>query len=141
MKINSNQNNDDGHFSSWGNEKNSFRGIENTYKNGFNLNMFQPSGKGTPSRETNSDAVEESTIVRRAVEDIKKIDGEAIPTDIVVHSNTIHINNIGSTNKGNNLVTPGSKDFMLCMATPDGIIAPKGMVLQILGNLYGLPSS
>ena len=57
--------------------------------------MFQPSGKGTPSRETNSDAVEESTIVRRAVEDIKKIDGEAIPTDIVVHSNTIHINSIG----------------------------------------------
>ena len=27
------------------------------------------------------------------------------------------------------LVTPGSKDFMRCMATPDGIIAPKGMVL------------
>ncbi len=39
------------------------------------------------------------------------------------------------------LVTPGSKDFMLCMATPDGIIAPKGMVLQVLGNLYGLRSS
>ena len=39
------------------------------------------------------------------------------------------------------LVTPGSKDFMLCMATPDGIIAWKGMVLQVLGNLYGLPSS
>ena len=33
------------------------------------------------------------------------------------------------------LVTPRSKDFMLCMATP------KGMVLQALGNLYGLPSS
>ena len=39
------------------------------------------------------------------------------------------------------LVTLGSKDFMLCMATPDGIIAPQGMVLQVLGNLYGLPSS
>ena len=39
------------------------------------------------------------------------------------------------------LVTPGSKDFLLCMATPEGIIAPKGMVLQVLGNLYGLPSS
>ena len=37
------------------------------------------------------------------------------------------------------LVTPGSKDFMLCMATLDGIIAPEGMV--VLGNLYGLPSS
>ena len=39
------------------------------------------------------------------------------------------------------LVKPGSKDFMLCMATLDGIIAPKRMVLQVLGNLYGLPSS
>ena len=39
------------------------------------------------------------------------------------------------------LIAPGSKDFMLCMVTPDGIIAPKGMVLQVLGNLYELPSS
>ena len=30
---------------------------------------------------------------------------------------------------------------MLCIATPPGIIAPKGMILQVLGNLYGLPSS
>ena len=39
------------------------------------------------------------------------------------------------------LVTPGSKDYVLCMSTPDGIVAPPGMVLQVLGNLYGLPSS
>ena len=39
------------------------------------------------------------------------------------------------------LVTPGSKDFMLCIATPQGIEAPPGMILQVLGNLYGLPSS
>ena len=39
------------------------------------------------------------------------------------------------------LVTPGSKDFPLCMATPDGFEAPPGMVLNVLGNLYGLPSS
>ena len=32
------------------------------------------------------------------------------------------------------LVIPGSKDFMLCKATPDGIIAPKEMVLQVLGK-------
>ena len=38
------------------------------------------------------------------------------------------------------MVTPGSKDFMLCMVTPEGIIAPNRMVLQVLGNLYGLPS-
>ena len=37
------------------------------------------------------------------------------------------------------LVTSGSKEFMLCIATPPGIIAPKGMILQVLGNLYGLP--
>ena len=92
VKITSNQSNNDGHFSSWGNEKNSFRGIENTFKNGFNLNMFQPSGEGTPSREPNRDAVEESTIVRR---DIERIAGEVIPSGIVVHSNTMHINSIG----------------------------------------------
>ena len=39
------------------------------------------------------------------------------------------------------LVTPGSKDFMLCIATPQGIKAPPGMILQVLGNLYGFPSS
>ena len=33
--------------------------------------------------------------------------------------------------RGAYLVTPGSKDFMLCLATPDGIITPKGMVLQV----------
>ena len=39
------------------------------------------------------------------------------------------------------LVTPGSKDYVLCMSTPEGIIAQVGMILQVLGNLYGLPSS
>ena len=38
-------------------------------------------------------------------------------------------------------MTPGSKEFMLCIATPPGIIAPKGMILQVLVHLYGLPSS
>ena len=39
------------------------------------------------------------------------------------------------------LVTPGSKDFVLCMSTPEGFATPKGMVLQVLGNFYGLLSS
>ena len=30
---------------------------------------------------------------------------------------------------------------MLCIATPQGIKAPPGFILQALGNLYGLPSS
>ena len=30
---------------------------------------------------------------------------------------------------------------MLCIATPQGIRAPPGMILQVLGNLYDLPSS
>ena len=52
----------------------------------------------------------------------------------------------GLTSRGGDLVgaylvTPGSKDFMLCIATPQGIKAPLGMILQVLGNLYGLPSS
>ena len=48
-KAITNQNNDDGHFSTWGNEYNSFRGIENNYKNEFNLDMFQSPGEGTPT--------------------------------------------------------------------------------------------
>ena len=48
---------------------------------------------------------------------------------------------LGGDLVGAYLVTPGSKEFMLCIATPPGIIAPKGMILQVLGNLYGLPSS
>ena len=39
------------------------------------------------------------------------------------------------------LVTPRSKNFVLCIATPQGIKSPTGMILQVLGNLYGLPSS
>ena len=39
------------------------------------------------------------------------------------------------------LVTPGSKEFKLCISTPPGIKAPPGMILEVLGNLYGLPSS
>ena len=39
------------------------------------------------------------------------------------------------------LVTPGSKDFVLCKSTPEGFVTPPRMVLQLLGNLYGLPSS
>ena len=39
------------------------------------------------------------------------------------------------------LVTPGSKDFVLCMATSEGFVTSPGIVLQVLGNLYGLPSS
>ena len=39
------------------------------------------------------------------------------------------------------LVTPSSRDFMLCIATPQEIKAPPVMILQVLGNLYGLLSS
>ena len=39
------------------------------------------------------------------------------------------------------LVTPGSKEYKLCISTPAGIKAPPGMILEVLGNLYGLPSS
>ena len=95
VKMNSNQSNDDGYFRSWGNEKNSFRGTENNYKNGFNLNMFQSPGEGTSTRDPNIDTVEDSTIVKTAVAVIKKIAGKVQFTDIVVHLNTMQINSIG----------------------------------------------
>ena len=47
----------------------------------------------------------------------------------------------GGDRVGAYLVTPGDKDFMLCIATPQGTKAPPGMILQVLGNLYGLTSS
>ena len=96
IKNNINQSNDDGYISSWENEKNSFTGIEHNYKNGFNLNIFQPSeNEDTPTRESNRNAVEESTLVKTAVGDIKRLTGEVPLTDIVVYSNTMHINRIG----------------------------------------------
>ena len=57
--------------------------------------MFQPSGVDAPTRDPNRDTVEESTLVKTAVEDIKRLAGKVQPTDIVVHSNTMHINSIG----------------------------------------------
>ena len=95
VKNNINQSNDDGHFSSWRDEKNSFRGIENNYKNGFNLNLFKSStNEVTPSREPVLNEVEESTLMRRALGDIARIAREIQPSDIVVHSNTFQINSI-----------------------------------------------
>ena len=57
--------------------------------------MFQPVGEGTPNSESIRDAVEESTIVRRAEIDIERIAGELRLRGIAVHSNTMHINSIG----------------------------------------------
>ena len=57
--------------------------------------MFQSPGEGNPTRDPKTCAVEESTIVKEAVREIKKFAGGAPLTDIVVHSNTIHINSIG----------------------------------------------
>ena len=39
------------------------------------------------------------------------------------------------------LVNPRNEHLMLCIATPPGIIAPKGIILHVSGKLYGLPSS
>ena len=91
-----NQSNDDGHFSSWGNEQNSFRGSEINYNDGFNLNMFQPAGEGTPSRSPKKVIIDESTLMRKAVKDMKRIADVDRVTDVEVHSHTLHINAIGN---------------------------------------------
>ena len=39
------------------------------------------------------------------------------------------------------LVTQADDKYTLFMDTPQGFIAPEGMILQILGNVYGLPAS
>ena len=57
--------------------------------------MFQPAGEGTPSRASNRDKFDESTILRKAVRDIKRIADKERVSGIVVHSNPMHINAIG----------------------------------------------
>ena len=57
--------------------------------------MFQPAGEGTPSRASNRDEFDESTLMRKAVRDIKRIADVERVSGIVVHSNTLHINAIG----------------------------------------------
>ena len=87
-----NQSNDDGHFSSWGNEQNSFRGSEINYKDGFNLNMFQPAGEGTPSSSSRRVIIDESTLMRKAVKDMKRIADVDRVTDVAVQFNREHLN-------------------------------------------------
>ena len=41
-------------------------------EDGFNLNMFQSPGEGTPTRDPNICAVEESTIVKEAIREDRK---------------------------------------------------------------------
>ena len=57
--------------------------------------MLQPAGEGTPSRASNRDEFDESTLMRKAVRDIQRIADEKRVSGIVVHSNTLHINAIG----------------------------------------------
>ena len=64
--------NDDGHFSSWGNEKNSFRGREMNYKDGFDINMFQPAGEDTPRSSSMRVIIDDSTLMKKAVKDMKR---------------------------------------------------------------------
>ena len=67
--------NDDGNFSSWGGESDSFRNNENVaYKKGMAFNMFKPSDKGeniTPRKEPIINEVMNSTLMRGVKKDIK----------------------------------------------------------------------
>ena len=60
--------NDDGNFSSWGGESESYRNNENgAYKKNMSFNMFKPSVKGediTPRKEPETNEVLDSTLMR-----------------------------------------------------------------------------
>ena len=62
--------------------------------------MFQPAGEGTPSRSSKREELDKSTIIRRAVRDIKRIADEERRSGIVVHSNTMRMNAIGIAASG-----------------------------------------
>ena len=66
------------------------------YKDGFNLNMFQPAGEGTPSSSSMRVIIDDSTLMRKAVKDMKRIADVDRVTDVAVHSHTLHINAIGN---------------------------------------------
>ena len=73
--------NDDGNFSNWGGETNSFRNNENVeYKKGMAFNMFKPSDREsiTPSKDPTVDEIFNSTLMRGARKDIIRI-GEIEP--------------------------------------------------------------
>ena len=79
--------NDDGHFSSWGGETNSFgNNVNGNYKNGIAYNIFKPSNSYiTPKKGPTTDEVNESTIMKDAMDDILRF------SEIEVHAYTLHI--------------------------------------------------
>ena len=98
-------------ISAAGGMKKSFRGIENNYINGFNLNMFQSStNEGTPIRKPSMNEEEESTIMKRALVVIAKISTESVPRDIIVHTNTFQINSIVQKLGLNGRLCPWTED-------------------------------
>ena len=89
--------NDDGNFSSWRGETNSFRNSENVeYKKGMAFNTFRPSDREntTPSRDPTVDEVYNSTLMKGARREIIKI-GELEPNPaIMIHANTLYLSKI-----------------------------------------------
>ena len=58
--------------------------------------MFQPAGEGTPSSSSNRALIDESTLMKNAVKNMKRIADVDRVTDVEVHSHTLHINAIGT---------------------------------------------
>ena len=89
--------NDDGNFSSWGGETNSFRNSENVeYKKGMAFNTFRPSDREniTPSRDPTVDEECNSTLMKGARRELIKM-GELEPNPVVmIHANTLHLSKI-----------------------------------------------
>ena len=87
--------NDDGNFSSWGGESESYKNNENgSYKKNMSFNMFQPQVNKediTPRKEPETNEVLESTLMRDVKEDIKRIGKLEHDTQVTISTHAMHI--------------------------------------------------
>ena len=90
--------NDDGNFSSWGGESESYRNNENgAYKKNISFNVFKPSVKGediTPRREPENNEVLDSTLMRGVKKDMERIGQLEHDPQVTINTNAMHLSSI-----------------------------------------------
>ena len=90
--------NDDGNFSSWGGESESYRNnVNGAYKKNMSFNMFKPSVKGediTPRREPETNEVLDSTLMKDVKKDMERMEKLERDTRVTINTNAIHLSSI-----------------------------------------------
>ena len=90
--------NDDGNFSSWGGESESYRNNENgAYKKNMSFNMFQPPVNKddiTPRKEPETNEVLDSTLMRDVKKDMGRMEKLDHDIRVTINTNAMHLSNI-----------------------------------------------